>query len=196
MLTVPTCNLGPVKAYVAVAGLEEVWGLAGGPCRAGTCLSTAASIPPCLQEADMKQILSPVIATAHVISLSDPSAALCAKGSIFPLPTLLMQHAGKHVEHMRVQPCVKLALKNVLYPSAAQWVYNIIDSVCAATTLVDPPPSDLYNTVHESIAKELLKQHIDFEEQPKHCQVQLQTLIGGSEIPTGAALCMQEEPQL
>lgn len=65
-----------------------------------------------------------------------------------------------------------------------------------ATTLVEPPPSNLYNTVHESIAKELLKQHTDFEEQPKHCQVQLQTSMEGSEVPTGAALCMQEELHL
>lgn len=99
-------QFGTWKAYVAVAGLEGVWGLAGGPCRAGTCLGMAASIPPCLQEADMKQVLSPVIATAYVISLSDPRAAVCAKQSIFPLPTLPMHHAGKHMNWLFFLSCV------------------------------------------------------------------------------------------
>lgn len=96
VLAVPTCNLGPLKSCVAVAGLEEAWGLAGSLYRARTHLGTAASIPSCLQEADMKQILSPVIATEHVISLLDPSGAVCAEGSVFPLPSLSMQHASKH----------------------------------------------------------------------------------------------------
>lgn len=70
------------------------------------------------------------------------------------------KQAAKQLLTVWVQLCMKLAFKNVLCPSDAQWVYNIIHSVYISSTFADqPPPLNLYKTVHESIAEELLKQH-------------------------------------